>query len=164
MAVHNLPRLHTTNVNRFNETKWLYYGKGKKQAIFHTNNDTNYADNIALLANTHAQAKSLLHSQEKAASGIGLHVNADKMEYMCFNQNLKIKISTLKGGSLKLVDKFTYIGSSISSTKNDINTWLTKAVTAIDRLLVIWRSDLSEKIKHSFFPGSSRVPSLKLSK
>ena len=28
--------------------------------------------------------------------------------------------STLKGGPLKLVDKFTYLGSSVSSTENDI--------------------------------------------
>ena len=47
--------------------------------------DANYADDIALLANTPAQAESLLHSLKQAAAGIGLHVNADKTEYMCFN-------------------------------------------------------------------------------
>ena len=36
-----------------------------------------YTDDIALLANTLAQTKSLLHTRERAASGIGLHVNAD---------------------------------------------------------------------------------------
>ena len=40
--------------------------------------DTDYADDIALLVNTPAQAKSLLHSLEQAAGGIGLHVNAEK--------------------------------------------------------------------------------------
>ena len=43
---------------------------------------------------------------ERAAGGIGLHVNADKTEYMCFNQ--RGDISKLKGGRLKQVDKFTY--------------------------------------------------------
>ena len=47
--------------------------------------DANYADDIMLLANTPVQAKTLLHSLEQAAAGIGLHINADKMEYMCFN-------------------------------------------------------------------------------
>ncbi len=51
--------------------------------------------------------------------GIGLHVNIDKTEFICFNQ--RGNISTLNGGSLKLVDKFTYFGSSVS-TENDINT------------------------------------------
>ena len=42
-------------------------------------------------------------------------------------------------------------GSSVSSTENDINTWLAKAWTAINRLSVIWKSDLTDKMKRSFF-------------
>ena len=113
--------------------------------------DVNYADNIALTANIPTQVKSLLHSQEWAAGGIGLHFNVDQTEYMCFIQ--RGDISTRKGGPLKLVDKFTYLGSSVSSTKTDINMWLVKAWTAIDRLLVIWKSDLTDKIKHFFQAG-----------
>ena len=95
------------------------------------------------------QAETLLHSLERAAAGIGLHVNAHKTEYMCYNQTGNI--TTLDGASLKLVDKFTYLGSSISSTKKDIDTRLTKAWTAIDRLSIIWKSDLTDKMKRSFF-------------
>ena len=101
-----------------------------------------YADNIALPANSPAQAESLLHSLEQAVGGIGLHVNADKTEYMCFNQTGDI--STLKGGPLKLVDKFTYLGSSVSSTENDINTQLAKARKALDSLSAIWKSGLTD--------------------
>ena len=68
---------------------------------------------------------------------------------MCFNQTGDI--STLGGSSLKLVDKFTYLGSSVSSTEKDIDTWLTKAWIAINRLSVIWKSDLTDKMKRSFF-------------
>ena len=60
-------------------------------------------------------------------------------------------ISTLNGSSLKLVDKFTYLGSSFSSTKTDIDTQLAKAWTAINWLSVIWKSDLTDKMKRSFF-------------
>ena len=111
--------------------------------------DPDYADDIVLLANTPNQAETLLHSMERAAAGIGLHVNAHKTEFMCFNQ--KGDISTLDGTSLKLVDKFTYLGSSVSSTEKDIDTRLTKAWTAIDRLSIIWKSNLSDKMKRSFF-------------
>ena len=97
--------------------------------------DADYADDIALLTNTPTQAESLLHSLVREAGGIGLHVNADKTEYMCFNQTGDI--SPLNGGSLKLVDKFTLLGSSVSSTEKDINMRLAKAWTAIDRLSVI---------------------------
>ena len=48
--------------------------------------DADYANDIVLLANTPAQAEILLHSLEQVSAGIGLHVNAHKMEYMCFNQ------------------------------------------------------------------------------
>ena len=62
-----------------------------------------------------------------------------------------VDISTLKGGPLKLVDKFTYLGSRVSSTKKNINLWPAKAWTDIDRLSVIWKSDLTDKIKHRFY-------------
>ncbi len=60
---------------------------------------------------------------------------------MCYNQTGDI--STLDGTPLKLVDKFTYLGSSVSSTEKDIDSKLTKAWTAINRLSIIWRSDLT---------------------
>ena len=99
--------------------------------------DADYADDIALLANTSAQAETLLLSLELEATGIGLHVNAHQTEYMWFNQ--RGDSSTLNGSSLKLVDKFTYQESLISSTERDINTRLVWAV--IDRRSVIWKSD-----------------------
>ena len=97
-----------------------------------TTTDADYDDDIALVANTQAQVESLLYSLEWAAGGIGFYANTDKMQYMYFNQNGDI--STLNGGSVKLEDKFTYLGSSVSSTENDINTQWVKAWTAINRL------------------------------
>ena len=63
-------------------------------------------------------------------------------------------ISTLDGTPLKLVDKFTYLGSSVESTEKDIETRLTKAWTAINRLSIIWKSDLTDKMKRSFFQAA----------
>ena len=63
-------------------------------------------------------------------------------------------ISTLEGTPLKLVDKFTYLGSSVESTEKDIETRLAKAWTAINRLLIIWKSDLTDKMKRSFFQAA----------
>ena len=74
------------------------------------------------------------------------------MEYMCFNQTGDI--TTLNSSSLKLVDKFTYLGSSVSSTETNINMQLAKAGTAIGRLSAIWESDLTDKMKRSFFQAA----------
>ena len=52
------------------------------------------------------------------------------------------------------VDKFTYLGSSVSSTEKDFDTRLTKAWTAINRLSIIWKSDLTDKMKRSFFQAA----------
>ena len=89
------------------------------------------------------------HSDSGKYTQPSLHVNAHKTEYMCFNQTGDI--STQEGTSLKLVDKFTYLGSSVSSTEKDIDTRLTKAWTAIDNLSIIWKSDLTDKMKRSIF-------------
>ena len=71
---------------------------------------------------------------------------------MCYNQTGDI--STLDGTPLKLVDKFTYLGSSVALTEKDIDTRLTKAWTAINRLSIIWKSDLTDKMKRSFFQAA----------
>ena len=96
-----------------------------RRYLTQTITDAYYVDDIAILANTPAQAETKLHILEWAAASIGLHVNADKTEYMCRNQ--RGDISTLNGSSLKLVDKFTYLGSSVSSTETDIKKRLAKA-------------------------------------
>ena len=69
---------------------------------------------------------------------------------MCFNQTGDI--STLDGDPLKLVDWLTYLWSSVSST--DIDTRLAKAWAAINRLSVICKSDLTNKMKRSFFQAA----------
>ena len=49
---------------------------------------------------------------------------------------------------------FTYLGSSVSSTEKDIDTRLTKAWIVINRLSIIWKSDLTYKMKRSFFKAA----------
>ena len=141
-----------TSIDKIRENGFELTKKRSRRYPAKTITDTDYANDIAILANTPNQAETLLHSLERAAAGIGLHVNAHKTEYMCNNQTGDI--STLDRTSLKLVDKFSYQESSVSSTEKDIDTRLTKAWTAIDRLSIIWKSDLTEKMKRSFFQAA----------
>ena len=76
-------------------------------------------------------------------------MNSYKTEFMYFKQDGAI--STLNGKPLKLVDQFTYLCSNISLTESDVDIRIGKAGAAIDRLLVKWKSDLSDKIKLEFF-------------
>ena len=49
---------------------------------------------------------------------------------------------------------YVFIESSVSSTEKDIDTQLTKTGTAINRLSIIWKSDLTDKMKRSFFQAA----------
>ena len=117
-----------TSINNIKENGFKLTKERSQRYPAETITDTDNADDMALLANAPAQPETLLYSLERAAAGIGLHVNAHKTEYMSFNQTGVI--STLNGSTLKLVDKFTYLGSSFSSTETDIDTWLAKVWTA----------------------------------
>ena len=88
--------------NNQNQIKRFQANKRKKPRVPRkTITDADYVEDIA---------ETLLHSLERAATGIGLHVNSHKTEYMCFN--ITGDISTLNGCALKLVDNFTYLAES----------------------------------------------------
>ena len=63
---------------------------------------------------------------------------------MCFKQMASF---TQNAGTLKLVDKITYLSSIITSTESEVNKQLVKVETDIDTLSIIWKSDLFDKIK-----------------
>ena len=106
-----------TSIDKIKENGFELTKKRSRRYPATTITDADYADDIAILANTP-------------------------------------DISTLEGTSLKLVDKFTYLGSSVESTEKDIETRLMKAWTAINRLSIIWKSDLTDKMKRSFFQAA----------
>ena len=97
-----------------------------------------------MVANTPTQSDSLLHILELAARGIVRYVNTDKTMFLYFKQDGAI---SLNGKNLKLDDQFPYHVSNISSTENDVYIQIGKAWNVIDRLLTIWISDFSDKIK-----------------
>ena len=81
---------------------------------------------------------------QQAFTCMSMHTKRNTFNQICY-------ISTLNSSSLKLVDKFTYLGSSVLSTGTDIDTRLTKAWTDINRPSVIWKSDMTDKMKRDFF-------------
>ena len=52
--------------------------------------DADYADDLALISDTIAEAEDLLHTLERAAD-VRLYVNAGKTEFMCSNQEGSMK-------------------------------------------------------------------------
>ena len=70
------------SIDKIRENGFELTKKRSKRYLAKTITDADYADDLALLANTTHQAETLLHSLERDAAGIGLHVNAHKTEYM----------------------------------------------------------------------------------
>ena len=100
-----------TSVDKIKENDFKLTKERSRRYPAKTITDADNAYDIALLTNAPAQAETMLYSLERAAAGIGLHINAHKTDNIRFIQTSDI--STLNGCALKLVDKFTYLGSSV---------------------------------------------------
>ena len=81
--------------------------------------------------------------------GIGIYVNVNKRMFLRFKQERPM--STLSSKPLNLEDPFTCHGRNISSTESNVSMWVGRVWDAVDKLLIIWKSDLSDKIKRVFF-------------
>ena len=75
----------TLSIDKIRENGFELTKKRSRRYPAKTITDAGYADDIAILANTPNQAETLLNSLERAAAGIGLYVNAHKIEYMRYN-------------------------------------------------------------------------------
>ena len=70
-----------TSIDKIKENGFELTKKRSRKYPAKTITDADYADDIAILANTPNQAETLLHSMERAATHIGLQFNAHKTEY-----------------------------------------------------------------------------------
>ena len=67
-----------TSIDKIKENNFELTKKRSRRYLAKTITYADYADDIAILPNTPAQAETLLHSLPRAAAGIGLHVNDTK--------------------------------------------------------------------------------------
>ena len=77
-----LDYVQRTSIDKIRENSFELTKKRSRRYPTKTITDADYADDIVILANTPNQAETLLHSLERAAAGIGLHVNAHKTIYV----------------------------------------------------------------------------------
>ena len=114
--------------------------------------DLDFADDLALIADTINQAEKLLHDLEHAASSVGLSINSSKTEFMALNiEENDPAIKSINGNSIEQVEDFKYLGSYIANDRKDFNTRKGLAWTACTRLQKIWTSKISEELKTKFF-------------
>ncbi len=114
--------------------------------------DLDFTDDLALISETIKHLQEKTNRLVKYAGHVGLLVHVQKTKIMNLpaipNQNI-----TINDKQLKQTNKFTYLGSIISSEdgfKADIKSKIDKARVALNSLQNIWKSKrltLKTKIK-----------------
>ena len=116
--------------------------------------DIDFADDVALLSQRHNNMTQKLESIRETAAMIGLKVNTQKTKSLRVNQGNNAHFN-IGGHEIQDVEKFTYLGSIVSSeggTDQDIVARIGKATTAFNILRPIWRSRaISVKTKFRIF-------------
>ncbi|XP_072048468.1 uncharacterized protein [Amphiura filiformis] len=116
------------------------------QDLLKTFEDLDFADDIALLADSLRDAEELLHL---AALTVGLSMNAKKTKAMVCNMDAS-PIRTLDGSELEVVDDFKYLGAWIGSEK-DFNIRKAQAWRACNSMNKIWKSSPPRNLKTKLF-------------
>jgi hypothetical protein len=113
--------------------------------------DLDFADDLALTADTIEQVQQLLSDLETAAAHVGLAMNASKTEYMTINIPDAAPVNSISGYQIKQVDDFKYLGSYIAESRKDFNTRKGMAWSACIKLQKVWTSGISDQLKVKFF-------------
>ena len=112
--------------------------------------DLDFADDLALVAETIENMENLLHSLETAASQVGLYCNELKTEFISSSGNVQPLVS-LNGIDIKRVSNFKYLGSYINTSDSDFKTRKSLAWKACNKLNKIWSSNLANNLRIKIF-------------
>jgi hypothetical protein len=115
--------------------------------------DLDYADDIALIAESPHQLQAQLERLASSAASMGLKINAEKTKVL-FDARTPNAPILLDGQALEEVDSFCYLGSHIcsnGSSTTEIRSRIAKAQAAFSNLnTVLWRDrdvELATKLK-----------------
>ena len=114
--------------------------------------DLDFADDIALISHTIANAQSLLQQLETAAATVGLHLNRAKTKALVTGDKAGAGPISLSVGAIETVPDFCYLGSWIRTSEKDFSARKAQAWAAADKLRRIWKApQLSRDLKVRLF-------------
>ena len=115
-----------------------------------------FADDIALLSGTMANAQILLTAVEENAAAVGLHINMKKTEYIRIGDFSSDNHPTLRviGGEIAEVADFRYLGSWNMSPNKDFVVRHACAYEAANKLWRVWKSGCSRHAKIRVFKAT----------
>ena len=135
----------------------LWNLQAKTKVKIHTIRDLLFADDCALSACSEADLQSSMDKVSEACSNFGLTINTEKTEIMYQPAPGKLytePIIKVNGDKLKVVNRFTYLGSTLSQNitiDDEVHTRIAKASSTFGRLYTnVWRRNgisLETKLK-----------------
>ena len=117
--------------------------------------DAEFADDVALISDSIAEAQQLLQSLETAAKQVGLYMNEGKTKYLCVNIPEEHEdIVSSSGNIIDEVKDFVYLGAWVGSSEHDFSVKKAKAWGACHRMKNIWKSKLRRTLKIRLFQAT----------
>jgi hypothetical protein len=113
--------------------------------------DLDFADDIALLSDTVAEAQELLTRVETACKKVGLALNGPKTKALSYNIQNPQPLCTSDGTTLEYKDDFKYLGSWVDDSAKDISVRKALAWKALNGMSKIWTSNMNTGLKKRFF-------------
>ena len=122
--------------------------------------DLDYADDIALLAETESDMQQMIDSLKLQCDRIGLKINTGKTKVMSCCTNAAPAIS-VDGSVLINVDSFCYLGSIVTgsgSSQGDISNRIAAAASAFGAFKRLWRqANVSTQTKLKIYDACVRT-------
>ena len=112
--------------------------------------DLDYANDIALFADTIQEAELLLHKVESASKSTGLFLNPSKTKYMRIKPSANDSVLSSDGSQIEKVEDFKYLGSYTNS-QHDIQCRKAQAWAAVHTLDKVWRVPICRLTKLNIF-------------
>lgn len=133
--------LHTRRDGRLFHVNLLKYKKNRYEVLVR---ELLYADDAALVANSEEELQELVERFSHACKVMSMSVNSKKTVVMTQGNDESPNI-TLNGVSLRVVDSFSYLGSTTASNlcnDKEINTRIGRASATFGKLLSrVWQNN-----------------------
>ena len=119
-----------------------HHRTGIQWNLFSQLEDLDFADDLALLSETHKHMQQKTERLQEKSSQLGLKINVGKTKVMKVNSKSSEPIS-LESGTVEEVQDFIYLGSNISTNggaEKDVELRINKARLAFRTIRPVWLS------------------------
>ena len=109
--------------------------------------DLDFADDIALLSDTHDGLQKMTEDLGEHGEKVGLRISCEKTKAMTIGES-QFPAITIKQHDIEYVEKFPYLGSYISRVGDaevDVTARIGKAASVFQRLRPIWKAGTISK-------------------